>query len=196
MCSKSLAREGGRGGGGGMVTYLTWGGGYLPWLVGGGTYLGWGWYLPWLGVGTYLGWGEGVPTLAWGGGVPTLAVVPPGCGQTNKLKLLPSPILRMRAVTILHGIREQNNEIYNHTQQFLRGKEKLQRCMARVIAVHTSISEKDSNVTPIVVALLVSDESHSSIQTMYLRHSVPFLWSNRVFNLDALSTTAISISAK
>ena len=65
---------------------------------GGGTYLGWGvTYLSW--GHTYLGWG--LPTLAWGylpwPGVPTLARVPPGCGQTNKVKLLPSHILRMRA---------------------------------------------------------------------------------------------------
>ena len=92
-------------------------------------------------------------------------------------------------------VREQNNGLYNYTQQFFRGKHNC-RDMRDFTVGHTLISEKDSNVTPIVVALLVSDESHSSMQTMYLRHSVPFLWSNRVFNFDALSTTAISISAK
>ena len=77
--SKSLARGGG--------------GCYLPWLGGGGvTYLGQGGtYLGcWGGGVTYLGQG-GVPTLTGGGEILTLAGVPPGCGQTNKLKLLPSP---------------------------------------------------------------------------------------------------------
>ena len=100
--------------GGGGGTYVAWESTYLsrgvPTLDG-GTYLGGGWYLPWpdrylpwLG-GTYLG--QGTPTLAggylpWPGGVPILAGVPPPppprCGETNKLKLLPFPILRMRAV--------------------------------------------------------------------------------------------------
>ena len=52
----------------------------------GGTYLGRG--STYLGQGgTYLGWG--VPTLAW------MGYSPPG---VNRLKTLPSPILRMRAV--------------------------------------------------------------------------------------------------
>ena len=59
---------------------LGWG---VPTLAG-GTYLGWGGYLPWLG---------GYPP--WRGGYPH------GCGHTNKLKLLPPPILWMRAVKIL-----------------------------------------------------------------------------------------------
>ena len=62
----------------------------------GDTYLGQG-YPPWLG-GTYLG--QGVPTLVWDTNLRWDGVLPPRCGQTNKLKLLPSPILRMRAVKI------------------------------------------------------------------------------------------------
>ena len=87
---------------GGGVPTLAREEGYLPWPGGGGTYLGWeegvstlaGGGVPTLagGISTYLGQGEWVPTLA---GVPP----PPRCGQTNKLKLLPSPILGMRVVT-------------------------------------------------------------------------------------------------
>ena len=61
--------------------------GYLSWPRG-GTYLGQGGYLPWWGKGgTYLGWGY----LPWPRGTHPGQGIPPGCGQTNKLKLLPSP---------------------------------------------------------------------------------------------------------
>ena len=113
-CSKSLA--GGRG-------YLPWPGGTylgrgdLPWP--GGTYLGQG-DLPWPG-GTYLGRGclswLGLPTLA-GRGVPTMAGLPP---PPPPHKLLPSPILRMRAVTRGWGvwIATQNSEKFVITTQVL-----------------------------------------------------------------------------
>ena len=87
-------------------TYLG-GGGYLPWLgVNGVPTLAWG-YLPWLGrVPTlargYLPWLE-VPTLA-GGYLPWQGGTYLGMGGYvpwpggNRLKTLPSPILRMRSV--------------------------------------------------------------------------------------------------
>ena len=87
--------------------YLPWPGGGVPTLAGGrSTYLDWGrGYLPWLGVptlargrGTYIGRGY----LPWpGGGNLPWPGSPPRCGQTNKLKLIPSPILRIRAVKMV-----------------------------------------------------------------------------------------------
>ena len=57
---------------------------------GGGTH-------PWLGGVPYpwLGGGYPIPVEVLCGATP-----PPGCGLTTKLKLLPSPILRMRVVNI------------------------------------------------------------------------------------------------
>ena len=101
----------------GVLPILTWLGGRLRGIYLGvppiltwreGTYLGWG-YLPW---GTPVLTWVGVPTLAgrylpWGThshpdlgrGVPQ-GRYPPGVDKKNKLKLLPSPILRMRAVNM------------------------------------------------------------------------------------------------
>ena len=126
-------------GGGG---YLSWPGQVLT--LDGGTYPsqgvpypGWGYlpYLPWLG-GTYSDWGVptlarrgtypglGVPTLARG--VPTLAGVPscldlagvpppPGVNRQTPVKTVPSPTLRMWAVTMrLHNISNIGSSVQTH----------------------------------------------------------------------------------
>ena len=106
-----------------MFTVLIWPGRdggrcYLPWL--GGEYLLWpggtcqGRYLPsgpgqdryppppsGPGQGRYPPARVGIPHLDLARvGTPSQGRYPPGCGQTNKLKLLPFPILRVRAVNM------------------------------------------------------------------------------------------------
>ena len=92
------------------IPTLAWG--YPPLLEG---YLPWpGGYLHWPGS-TYLG--QGVPTFAMGGYLPWpggthLGWCTPRSGQTNKLKLLPSPILRIR--TVKTGFTQKLGNAFAH----------------------------------------------------------------------------------
>ena len=85
----------------------TWLGGTHPDLVGGypgyppQPDVGWG-TPPW----PDLGWGTPQPDLGWDTPPrPDWGTPPPRCGLTNKLKTVPSPILRMRAVNIYTWIK-------------------------------------------------------------------------------------------
>ena len=64
-------------------------GGYLGWGEGGTLARG---------GGGYLGWGRGVPWPGGGGYLGRYPPPPPGCGQTDKLKILPPLVLRTRSV--------------------------------------------------------------------------------------------------